>query len=84
MHLFGGICKKPHYQPASIPSDTPHDKLIFSAKRYVSNGVVPDITHIVYVDPQKYSELASREDLLAVGRAVGKLNQRSCLNSNSF
>ena len=63
------------YQPASIPSDTPKDNLIFSARRYISNGVVPDITHIVYVDPQKYSELPSHEDLLAVGRAVGKLNQ---------
>jgi len=58
-----------------IPKDVPKDKIIFSAKKYVSNGKVPEITQIVYVDPQKYSELTSREDFLHVGRAVGKLNQ---------
>jgi predicted nucleotidyltransferase len=62
-------------KPAAIPRDVEKKKVIFSANRYVSNGTVPDITHIVYVDPQKYSELSKQEDLLAVGRAVGQLNQ---------
>ncbi|NIV72014.1 pyruvate, phosphate dikinase [Candidatus Saccharibacteria bacterium] len=61
--------------PATIPSDLGRDKVIFSANRFISNGTVSDITHIVYVDPQKYSELSTKEDLMAVGRAVGKLNQ---------
>ena len=39
------------------------------------NGTVPNITHIVYVDPEQYSQLGSREELVAVGRAVGKLNK---------
>ncbi|MDD4857109.1 MAG: PEP/pyruvate-binding domain-containing protein [Candidatus Krumholzibacteria bacterium] len=61
--------------PAPIPQDIPADRAIFSAKRYISNGRVPDITHIVYVDPLKYGELSEREDLVAVGRAVGHLNK---------
>jgi len=61
--------------PAPIPRDIPKDKIIFSAHRYISNGKVPDITHIVYVDPQSYDELTDRSDLLAVGRAVGSLNK---------
>lgn len=61
--------------PAPIPRDIPKDKIIFSANRYISNGKVPDITHIVYVDPQSYDELSDRSDLLAVGRAVGSLNK---------
>ncbi len=61
--------------PAPIPKDVPKDKTIFSADRYISNGKVPDITHIVYVDPQKYGELSDRSELLAVGRAIGKLNK---------
>ncbi len=61
--------------PAPIPKDTPEDKIIFSANRYISNGRVPDITHIVYVDPQKYSELPDKESLVKVGRAVGALNK---------
>ena len=62
-------------KPAAIPSDVPKDRTIFSANRYVSNGTVMGITHIVYVDPQRYSELASRSELLSVGRAVSKINQ---------
>jgi hypothetical protein len=60
--------------PADIPKDIPEEKIIFHADRYVSNGIVPGLTHIVYVDPQKYNELATRQDMLAVGRAVSMLN----------
>jgi hypothetical protein len=59
---------------APIPRDIPEDRIIFTAKRYVSNGKVKDITHIVYVDPQAYGELEDRQTMMAVGRAVGKLN----------
>ncbi|MFZ1946266.1 MAG: PEP/pyruvate-binding domain-containing protein [bacterium] len=61
--------------PAPIPKDVSPDRVIFTANRYVSNGRVRDITHIVYVDPLKYSDLPNRDDLVAVGRAVGKLNK---------
>lgn len=61
--------------PAPIPQDIPNDKVIFTANKYISNGKVPDITHIVYVDPDKYTELPDLEHLKAVGRAVGKLNK---------
>jgi hypothetical protein len=64
-----------HSAPAAIPQDVPKEKCVFSAKRYVSNGRVPDITHIVYVDPEKYSELREGSELLAVARAVGRLNR---------
>jgi pyruvate,water dikinase len=60
---------------APIPKDIPQHRLLFSAKKYVSNGRVQDVTHIVYVDPARYTELSSREELLEVGRAVGRLNQ---------
>ncbi len=62
-------------QPPPIPRDLPREKILFSANRYVTNGTVPDITHVVYIDPQKYGELEEHADLLAVGRAVSKLNQ---------
>ncbi len=57
-----------------IPKDIAADRIIFSANRYISNGKLPDITHIVYVDPEKYSQLVSSEEMLEVGRVVGKLN----------
>ena len=61
-------------KPAEIPEDIPDEKIIFNANRFISNGIVPNITNIVYVDPQKYSELTSQDELLAVGKAIGKLN----------
>lgn len=61
--------------PAKIPSNIPAEKLIFSAERYVSNGVVSNITYVVYVVPEAYSQLTSREEMLAVGKAISRLNQ---------
>ena len=58
-----------------IPKDIPEDQIVFTAHKHVSNGKIPDITHLVYVDPQKYSELSDRNKMLQVGRAVSKLNK---------
>ncbi|MBW2731627.1 MAG: nucleotidyltransferase domain-containing protein [Deltaproteobacteria bacterium] len=61
--------------PAPIPSDVDESRIIFSANRHVSNGNLPNITHIVYVDPERYGALATREQMLRVGQAVGALNK---------
>ncbi|MBU8870415.1 MAG: nucleotidyltransferase domain-containing protein [Gemmatimonadales bacterium] len=61
--------------PAPIPKDVAEEKIIFSANRYVSNGWLPDVTHLVYVDPERYANLATKEELQGVGRAVSKLNK---------
>ena len=61
--------------PVAIPQDIPAERLIFSAKRYVSNGKVPEITHIVYVDPDAYGQLPDETAMRDVGRAVGRLNK---------
>ena len=58
-----------------IPSNIPECDLLFTANRYVSNGKVADITHIVYVEPDKYAEIAELQDMASVGLAVGKLNK---------
>ncbi len=57
-----------------IPKDIAQDRIVFSANRYISNGKLPDITHIVYVDPEKYSQLERSEEMLEVGRVIAKLN----------
>ncbi len=61
--------------PSPIPRDLPRNQILFSANRFVSNGRVPDITHVVYVDPNRYAELASLELLRDVGGAVRGLNK---------
>jgi len=65
----------PDAAPAPIPRDLPRERVLFSASRYVSNGSVPDVTHIVYVDPEGYSRLGDLNELRDVGRAVGSLNK---------
>jgi hypothetical protein len=62
-------------QPPMIPRQVPPEKILFTANRYVSNASLVDLTHIVYVDSLGYTELTNLEDLTAVGRAVGALNQ---------
>ena len=61
--------------PAPIPQDLPAERVLFSASRFVSNGRVPEITHIVYVDPEGYSHLPDETTMRDVGRAVGRLNK---------
>ena len=51
------------------------EDLLFSAHRYVSNGKISGITHLVYVDSDGYGRLADLESLNSVGRAVGRLNE---------
>lgn len=58
-----------------IPKNLPEDSILFSANRYVSNGKIADITHIVYVDPFEYSMLPDVEKMKEVGKAVSKLNK---------
>jgi len=65
----------PEAAPAPIPKNIPKDQIIFSANRFVSNGVVPEVSHIVYVDPREYGEIEDKTELVAVGRAVSRLNK---------
>ena len=65
----------PHDAPALIPHEIPREDLLFSARRYVQNGTVPDISHIVYVDPEAYAQLPDLTALRDVGRAIGRLNK---------
>lgn len=62
-------------KPAKIPNDIPEDKIVFTAKKYVTNGTIKNISHIVYVNPQKYSELSKYQDLVDVGKAIGRINK---------
>ncbi len=62
------------FQPAEIPEEINEEKIVFSANRFISNGIVSNITHIVFVDPDKYSEITSHDEMITVGKVIGKLN----------
>jgi hypothetical protein len=65
----------PEFEPSPIPRDLPRERVLFTANRYISNGRVPEVSHIVYVDPERYGELPELGDLKDVGRAVSRLNK---------
>jgi hypothetical protein len=58
-----------------IPRDLVPARVVFEAKKFVSRGRVPEITHLVYVDPDGYGALPDLASLKRVGRAVGRLNK---------
>ncbi|GAB4168619.1 MAG: hypothetical protein Kow00108_01790 [Calditrichia bacterium] len=62
--------------PAVIPRDISKNKVLFHTHKYVSNGLVPYITTIVYVVPDKYYQLQSYEEMARIGEIIGKLNKK--------
>lgn len=62
-------------KPAAIPDNIESEKTIFSANKYVSNGLVSGIKYIVYVNPDAYSSLKDYQSLVSVGKAISLLNQ---------
>ncbi|MDQ1266741.1 MAG: pyruvate, water dikinase [Bacteroidota bacterium] len=78
-NLFLLQCRPQSYSienvSALIPKDVSPERIIFTANKYISNGRLPDITHIVYIDSDYYSLHSELSELLDVGKAVGKLNK---------
>jgi hypothetical protein len=63
------------YKPPVLPSKIDADKILFTAERFISNGIVANVTHVVYVDPKQYSEITDLETMKEVGRIIGRLNK---------
>lgn len=62
-------------RPAEIPSNIPAKDVVFSAFKHIPNGVVSNITHVVYVDPVQYGLISKHDELIQVGHAIGRINQ---------
>ena len=53
--------------------DVPTERVLFQGDRMVSNGILENVTHLVYVDPAIYKEAW---DPAATARAVGAINKK--------
>lgn len=62
------------FAAAAIPRNIPREKILFTANRTISNGRIPEITHVVYVNPAEYGDLSTLREMRDVARAVGRLN----------
>jgi hypothetical protein len=58
----------------SIPEKLPREQILFRSGRAINAGVVSDIRYIIYIDPEKYAELATIDTKKSLGRVIGKLN----------
>lgn len=58
-----------------VPSDVPHDLVLFTNNRAVSNSITRNIEYIAYVDPKAYARLTSYDERSAIGRVVSRINR---------
>ncbi len=63
-------------QTEPIPSDVVDRHRLFTADRYVQTGQFKNLEYLVLVDPRDYAKLESKEKILRVAKAVGKLNRK--------
>lgn len=59
-----------------VPKDIPREQKLFTAKRFITTGQIENIEYIVYVNPEAYGALESREKMLRIARIVGDLNNK--------
>jgi len=65
-----GIERKP------IPKNIDEDRKMFSTNKYVTTGQIENIEYIVYVVPEEYAALESREDMQRIASIINELNQK--------
>jgi hypothetical protein len=63
-------------QRIHLPTNIPAADKIFSAHRLIPHGIVSRIRYLIYVHPEKYSQLARPMVKLELARVIGRLNKR--------
>ncbi|MDW8067540.1 MAG: PEP/pyruvate-binding domain-containing protein [Anaerolineae bacterium] len=60
----------------ALPTTLAPEDILFVATRLVPDGVVSEIEYAVYVDPLRYVVIPDDSTRYAVGRVVGRVNER--------
>ncbi|MFQ5413905.1 MAG: PEP/pyruvate-binding domain-containing protein [Phycisphaerae bacterium] len=68
-------------EPVDIPR-VPDEAVIFDAVRYVRTGLIENIEYVLYVDPDTYDAVPTRQRRIGIARAIGRLNH--ALDRRSF
>jgi pyruvate, water dikinase len=66
--------RAPDSMPAA-PKNIDSQHILFKSTRLLSGGIVDNIKYIIYIDPEKYSAMASVSMKRSLGRVIGKLNE---------
>jgi predicted nucleotidyltransferase len=59
-----------------IPKNVSQDRILFSTNKYVTTGQVENIEYIVYVVPEEYVNLESREEMQKIATIINELNNK--------
>jgi hypothetical protein len=59
---------------ASLPQDISPDKILFSTHFMVPRGKVENIRYVLFIPPEKYFALPTREMRVSLARTIGRLN----------
>jgi len=59
-----------------IPKDIIASQKLFSTTKYVTTGQIENVEYIVYVRPEAYGSLETREDMQKIARIIGELNMK--------
>ena len=70
------------FAPVTVPTDIPTKNVIFDACRFVRTGLIENIDYIVYVDPEAYDAVTTRDRRTEIARVVGRVNRK--LEPKSF
>jgi hypothetical protein len=62
-------------QRVPVPANVEEQDRVFSANKYVQMAQVANVEYLVLVDPRDYETLATKDEMLRVGRAISALNQ---------
>ncbi len=65
-----------------VPMDIKKNKKLFSAHKYITTGHLDNIKYIVYVKPEAYGGIESKDRMRKVARVVSELNEE--LPSHKF
>ena len=57
-----------------IPKNISQDKKLFFTNKYVTTGQVENIEYIVYVVPEEYENLETREDMQKIAQIINEIN----------
>lgn len=57
-----------------LPSNIPHDNLVFTANRHIRTALVRNIEYVVYINSGAYHAVDSNQRRIAIARVVGRVN----------
>ena len=60
----------------NIPENISKGDIVFTSQCMIPRGKVEEIKYVLFIPPEQYYSLPTKAERLAVGRAVGRVNER--------